>query len=125
MGCSLISTSPAFRRSLETSAAFLRPLGIDLMGCFQTDAGWTVPTQASVGLLALQIALVDMMREEYDLQADGFLGHSAGELALGHVPHCRTRGLVGRVKLSCFHPSEFPSLRVLPMILNLSKLPWS
>lgn len=93
------------------------------MGCFQADAGWTVPTQASVGLLALQIALVDMMREEYDLHADGFLGHSAGELALGHLPHCRTRGLIPWKDQTFL----LPSLKLLPRIvcLNLSKLPWS
>lgn len=78
MGASLLESSQAFYQSIQHSAAILRPLDIDLMALFTAEDGWSVTTNASVGLTALQIALVDMLRSDYGINPDGVLGHSAG-----------------------------------------------
>ena len=79
MGLELFSCSKVFRESLEASALVLQPLGIDLMASFLSEDGWATTTIASVGLIALQIGLVDMLAKEYGVKAHGWLGHSAGE----------------------------------------------
>lgn len=81
MGRGLLAHSATFKQSIEQSAEFLQPLNINLMACFMADDGWTVTTNASLGLLALQIALVDMLRQEYAVEASGWLGHSAGNFS--------------------------------------------
>ena len=35
----------------------------------------------ALGLLSIQIALVDVLKEEYGIVPDGMLGHSAGNLS--------------------------------------------
>jgi fatty acid synthase len=80
MGATLLTSNTTFRDSINACAAVLKPLGIDLLAEFQADKGWKTPLLASVGLIAVQIGLVDILRDDYGVVADGMLGHSAGTL---------------------------------------------
>ena len=82
MGATLLEGSPTFRASVRACAAVVRPLGIDLEGEFRAEAGWESPLMASLGLIAVQIGLVDVLREQYGIRPAGMLGHSAGETSL-------------------------------------------
>jgi len=62
MGLSLLGGSATFRASVRTCAAVVRPLGIDLEGEFHAEKGWGSPLMASLGLIAVQIGLVDVLR---------------------------------------------------------------
>lgn len=84
MALSLLNSNPTFRKAISACAAVVKPLGIDLIAEFQAEKGWKTPVLASVGLIAVQIGLVDILREEYGIVPDGMLGHSAGE-ALSHI----------------------------------------
>ena len=79
MGLTLLHGSPTFKASLEACAAVLAPLGLDLLAEYGSDAGWKNPTMAAVGLISMQIALVDLLRVEYGIVSAGMLGHSAGQ----------------------------------------------
>ena len=78
MGATLLDGNTTFLKSVSACAAVLKPLGIDLLAEFQAERGWKTPVLASVGLIAVQIGLVDILREEYGVVADGMMGHSAG-----------------------------------------------
>ena len=78
MGLSLLEGNPTFRRSVQSSAAVLVPKGIDLMAEFRAEKGWKTPLLGAVGLLAIQIGLVDVLKEDYGIVPDGMMGHSAG-----------------------------------------------
>ena len=78
MGLTLLHSSAAFRESLTACAAVVEPFGIKLLDEFASEKGWKTPLLGTVGLLAIQIALVDLLREEYNLTPAGMLGHSAG-----------------------------------------------
>ena len=82
MGATLLDESPTFRASVQACAAVVRPLGIDLEGEFRAEAGWESPLMASLGLIAMQIGLVDVLREQYGIRPAGMLGHSAGVSSL-------------------------------------------
>lgn len=47
----------------------------------------TTPDKAFVGLCAVQIGLVDLLRE-FGLVAEGLVGHSVGELVCGYADGC-------------------------------------
>ena len=79
MGLTLLEGNPTFRRSVQSSAAVLVPKGIDLMAEFRAEKGWKTPLLGAVGLLAVQIGLVDVLKEDYGIVPDGMMGHSAGE----------------------------------------------
>ena len=78
MGVTLLQSNPIFAKAVATCAAVVKPLGIDLLAEFQAEKGWKTPVLASVGLIAVQIGLVDILREEYGIVPAGMLGHSAG-----------------------------------------------
>lgn len=78
MALPLLESSPTFKRSILQCAAALQPLGIDLMAEFKAEQGWQAPKLAMVGLVAVQIGLVDLLREEHGITPAGMLGHSAG-----------------------------------------------
>ena len=89
MGLSLLEGNPTFHRSVQSSAAVLVPKGIDLMAEFRAEKGWKTPLLGAVGLLAVQIGLVDVLKEDYGIVPDGMMGHSAGEgscLAFARMP---------------------------------------
>lgn len=78
MGVTLLNSNPIFQRAITACAAVVKPFGIDLLAEFHAEKGWKTPVLASVGLIAVQIGLVDILREEYGIVPDGMLGHSAG-----------------------------------------------
>lgn len=79
MGLTLLQSNVTFLKAVTACAAVVKPLGINLMAEFQADKGWKTPVLASVGLIAVQIGLVDILREEYGIIPHGMLGHSAGD----------------------------------------------
>ena len=83
MGLTLLNNNATFHKSVVASAAILNPLGIDLMAEFQAEKGWKTPLLGAVGLLAVQIGLVDVLKEDYGIVPDGMMGHSAGENVIG------------------------------------------
>ena len=80
MGAELLHSSSAFRAAIDACAKVLDPLGVHLHEEFQATDGWKKPKHAMVGLTALQVGLVDMLRMEYGIICAGCLGHSSGEL---------------------------------------------
>ena len=78
MGLSLLRGSPTFRASIEECASILHPYGLNLVAEFEAVEGFLDPSRAAVGLAAIQIALLDMLRDIYGVIPDGMLGHSAG-----------------------------------------------
>ena len=81
MGLTLLRSHVAFRASIEASAAILSELGLDLVAEFEDENGFKDPARSAVGLCAIQIALVDILREDHGIVPDGMLGHSAGDAA--------------------------------------------
>jgi fatty acid synthase len=82
MAVTLLESSSTFRKSVTACAAALRPYNVDLMAEFSAEKGWSKPGLAMVGLVAVQIGLVDVLREEYGITPAGMLGHSAGEAVI-------------------------------------------
>ena len=79
MGLTLLNNNATFLKAVATCANVLKPFGIDLMAEFQAEKGWKTPVLNSVGLIAVQIGLVDVLQKEYGIKPDGMLGHSAGK----------------------------------------------
>ena len=79
MGQELLDSSAVFRAAIDACARVLDPLGVCLHEEFRAAEGWKKPKHAMVGLTALQVGLVDMLREEYGVVPAGCLGHSSGE----------------------------------------------
>ena len=79
MGQELLDGSAVFRAAIDACARVLAPLGVRLHEEFRAVDGWKKPKHAMVGLTALQVGLVDMLREEYGVTPAGCLGHSSGE----------------------------------------------
>ncbi len=80
MGASLIQGNPSYRASILLSCEVAQQLGVDLMAEFTFSQGFREPSRSALGLCAVQIALVDVLREGYGITPAGMLGHSAGEL---------------------------------------------
>lgn len=80
MALTLLESSPTFKKSILQCAAALQTVGLDLMAEFRAEKGWQNPKLAMVGLIAVQIGLVDVLREDYGIVPAGMLGHSAGTL---------------------------------------------
>ena len=85
MGLTLINRNATFQASVTACAAVVKPLGIDLMAEFRAERGWKTPLMGAVGLLAVQIGLVDVLREDYGIVPDGMMGHSAGGTPFLHM----------------------------------------
>ncbi|XP_054154157.1 fatty acid synthase-like [Oppia nitens] len=75
-----------FNRSIRQSADILEEYDIELLKLILEDNDdLLMPIlSSSVGIAAIQIALVDLLRA-LDIKPDGFLGHSSGELACGYA----------------------------------------
>lgn len=82
MASGLLDSSSTFQQSVSACAAVVAPLGIDLMEEFRSVKGWKDALLGAVGLLAVQIGLVDVLHQDYGIRPDGMLGHSAGMLLL-------------------------------------------
>jgi fatty acid synthase, animal type len=79
-----------FRQSMLRSAQTLKPLCVDLMDLiYAKENVYTRPMNSFVAIAAIQIALVDCLRKA-GLEADGFIGHSVGELACAYADKCMT-----------------------------------
>ncbi|CAL8464659.1 g4194 [Coccomyxa elongata] len=87
----LLLSSPVFLDAVRKCADALRTHNVDLMAEFAKEDGWKSPALAMVGLVAVQIGLVDMLRKEYGIVPAGMLGHSAGEIPCGYADGCLTR----------------------------------
>lgn len=75
-----------FNKSIQNSAQILEPYGIDLLNLILSDNEELLAPllHSSVGVTALQIALIDLLRA-LDIRPDGFIGHSSGELGCGYI----------------------------------------
>ena len=97
MGAELLDSSPVFRAAIDACAAVLEPLGVHLHEEFRAADGWKRPKHAMVGLTALQVGLVDVLREEHGITPAGCLGHSSG----AHWPFARHPECCKDNPLSC------------------------
>lgn len=79
MGLDLIKTNSVFQRAIKKCHDVLKPHDIDLLAEFEASRGFKTPLLNSVGLIAVQIGLTDVLREDYGIVPDGMLGHSAGK----------------------------------------------
>ena len=64
---------------MHACAAATAPYGLDLLAELDKEDGYAHPSMAMVGLVAVQIGLVDMLRDEFGIEPAGMLGHSAGK----------------------------------------------
>lgn len=78
---------PAFARSVARCGAALRPHGVDLQHVLTEapDAAFDDVVTSFVSIAAVQVALVDVLRE-LGLRPDGIIGHSVGEI--GQFAEC-------------------------------------
>ncbi|XP_068199679.1 fatty acid synthase [Antennarius striatus] len=85
MGCSLMQL-PDFRESILRSDDALRDTGLVVSRLLAEadDLTFEDTVHAFVGLAAIQIAEIDLLRK-MGLQPDGIIGHSVGELACGYA----------------------------------------
>eukprot|EP00884_Botryococcus_braunii_P022876 jgi/Botrbrau1/9272/Bobra.180_1s0029.1 len=86
MAESLLRESHTFRNTVESCGLFLKTnYGFDLLPQFTDKNGWREPVAASAGLAAVQIGLVDFLKEDYGILPNGVLGHSAGDYLAGYA----------------------------------------
>ena len=78
MGASLIQGKPSYRDSILASCEIAQKLGVNLMAEFTSSQGFREPSRSALGLCAVQIALVDVLRQDFGITPAGILGHSAG-----------------------------------------------
>eukprot|EP00884_Botryococcus_braunii_P006514 jgi/Botrbrau1/15864/Bobra.40_1s0048.1 len=90
MAADLASHNLTFSVTWERCADVVAPFGIDLFEEMMASNGWSHPCNATVGLVAVQIALVDVLRKDYGIRPAGLVGHSAGEVACGYADGCLT-----------------------------------
>lgn len=75
-----------FQRTLRRCADALKPEGIDLLNIIQNGNETTFDNvlNSFVSLAAIQVALVDVLTS-IDIQPDGIVGHSVGELGCAYA----------------------------------------
>ncbi|KAI1292128.1 Fatty acid synthase [Halotydeus destructor] len=80
-----------FANSINRCAEILSPYGIDLVNSLtnEDDALHETTVDPFVNIAAVQIALIDLMRA-LEIEPDGIIGHSAGELGCGYADGCLT-----------------------------------
>ena len=85
---------PGFRSSIEACTAALADLDppIDVTALIESDDAdvFASPTRAFVGITAVQTSLVDLF-SRMGIRADGFIGHSVGEIACAYADGGLTR----------------------------------
>ncbi|NXU74165.1 FAS synthase, partial [Oreotrochilus melanogaster] len=88
MGLSLMKLD-LFRQSILRSDQALKNTGLKVSELLlqADDNTFDETVHAFVGLAAIQIAQIDMLKAA-GLQPDGILGHSVGELACGYADNC-------------------------------------
>ncbi|XP_063827966.1 fatty acid synthase [Ostrinia nubilalis] len=82
---------PAFAASIARSAAALRPHGVDLEHVIRDapDAAFDDVIASFVSIAAVQVALVDVLRE-VGVRPDGIVGHSVGEIGCAYADETLT-----------------------------------
>ncbi|XP_041987847.1 fatty acid synthase [Aricia agestis] len=82
---------PLFARSVERSAAALRPHGVDLVHVLTAapDAAFDDVINSFVSIAAVQVALVDVLRA-LGVRPAGILGHSVGEVGCAYADETLT-----------------------------------
>ena len=80
MGLSLIKSSQTFQASIRACANIALKFGVDLLSEFHLESGFKDTVRSALGLASVQIALVDLLAVDYGIQAEGMLGHSAGNI---------------------------------------------
>lgn len=89
MGKSLLRI-PLCRRSIEGCHKVLEAQGLDLLTIITSpDNAFDNILHSFVGIAAIQVALVDLLRE-LDIEPDFFIGHSVGELGCAYADGCFT-----------------------------------
>lgn len=80
---------PIFAASIDRSAAALKPHGVNLKHILTDapDAAFDDVINSFVSIAAVQVALVDVLRE-LGLRPDGIVGHSVGEVGAYGASHC-------------------------------------
>ncbi|CAG2105236.1 unnamed protein product [Medioppia subpectinata] len=84
---------PTFAESLNACAEALKPLNFDLMSLLLSDDKEELKknvTNPFVAITAMQIALYDLLCL-LDIQFEGIIGHSFGEVACAYADKCLTR----------------------------------
>ena len=84
---------PTFVDSLRDCAEALKPLDFDLMNLLLSDDKEELKknvTNPFVAITAMQIALYDLLCL-LDIQYEGVIGHSFGEVACAYADGCLTR----------------------------------
>jgi hypothetical protein len=81
-----MKSQPTFQSSLRASADLALKHGIDLLSEFALENGFRDTIRSALGLAAVQIALVDVLKLDYGIVPHGILGHSAGEPPLPLSP---------------------------------------
>ncbi|XP_069677436.1 fatty acid synthase-like isoform X2 [Periplaneta americana] len=90
MGKSLLNI-PVFAAAIEKCQSVLEPYGVDLFNIITTDDPKIFDNIVNcfVGIAACQVGLVDILRA-LDITADGYVGHSVGELGCSYADGCFT-----------------------------------
>lgn len=121
MALSLLENNTTFRETVMECAKIVEPLGIDLLEEFRNDSGWANSSLGALGLVSIQLGLVDVLQEEYGIVPDGMLGHSAGKLQFvsthsardrkaGHVYHPHAAVYMHAALRQVFFAIDYPSL---------------
>lgn len=85
MGLSLLKSNVTYQASIRASANWALKHGIDLLSEFHVENGFKDTARSALGLAAVQIAMVDLLRLDYGIVPDGILGHSAGARPSGNL----------------------------------------
>ncbi|XP_025202615.1 fatty acid synthase-like [Melanaphis sacchari] len=90
MGAQLLRI-PIFAQAIEKCDAILRPLGIDIVNIMTSldPKLFDNILNSFVGISAIQIGLVDILKA-LDIEPDGMIGHSVGELGCAYADGCFT-----------------------------------
>lgn len=89
MGTTLMNI-PRFKESIDLSQKIMKPYGLDVIDILTSpDNAFDNILHSFVGIAAIQIALVDVLRM-LDLEPDYLVGHSVGELGCAYADGCFT-----------------------------------
>ncbi|KAF7488070.1 Fatty acid synthase [Sarcoptes scabiei] len=90
MANSMMKLEP-FARSIQRSAAVLKPLGIDLIELLSKNDPdlWKSTVNPFVAITSMQVALYDVIKL-LNLKIEGIIGHSFGEVACAYADGCLT-----------------------------------